>query len=55
VAYLDDGTMVVVEQASRYVGQLIPVAVTSVLQTRAGKMIFADLKSEGDSNSGRSN
>ena len=44
VAYLDDGTMVVVEQASSYVGQLAPVAVTSVLQTRAGKMIFADLK-----------
>ena len=44
VAYLDDGTMVVVEQAAAYVGQLVPVAVTSVLQTRAGKMIFADLK-----------
>jgi uncharacterized protein YacL len=52
VAYLDDGTMVVVEQASRYVGQLIPVAVTSVLQTRAGKMIFADLKARGDSDAG---
>ena len=45
VAYLDDGTMVVVEQASGLVGQLVPVVVTSVLQTRAGKMIFADLKS----------
>jgi uncharacterized protein YacL len=44
VAYLDDGTMVVVEQAAGYVGQLVPVLVTSVLQTRAGKMIFADLK-----------
>ncbi|MBM3497105.1 MAG: hypothetical protein FJX74_00390 [Armatimonadetes bacterium] len=51
VAYLDDGTMVVVEHASRHVGQLIPVVVTSVLQTRAGKMIFADLKPEGDGNS----
>jgi uncharacterized protein YacL len=48
VAYLDDGTMVVVEHASRYVGQLIPVVVTSVLQTRAGKMIFADLKPESE-------
>jgi len=48
VAYLDDGTMVVVEQASNYVGQLIPVVVTSVLQTRAGKMIFADLKPAGE-------
>ena len=45
IAYLDDGTMVVVEQASHYVGQLIPVTVTSILQTRAGRMIFADLKS----------
>jgi uncharacterized protein YacL len=44
VAYLDDGTMVVVERASTHVGQLIPVLVTSVLQTRAGKMIFADLR-----------
>lgn len=48
VAYLDDGTMVVVEQASEYVNQLVPVVVTSVLQTRAGKMIFADLKSSDD-------
>lgn len=45
VAYLDDGTMVVVERAADLVGQLVPVVVTSVLQTRAGKMIFADLKS----------
>ncbi len=44
VAYLDDGTMVVVEGAASAVGQLCPVTVTSVLQTRAGKMIFADLK-----------
>jgi uncharacterized protein YacL len=39
--------MVVVEQASGYVGQLVPVLVTSVLQTRAGKMIFADVKTDG--------
>jgi len=45
VAYLDDGTMVVVEHASQAVGQLCPVVVTSVLQTRAGKMIFAELRS----------
>ncbi len=48
VAYLDDGTMVVIESAAGYVGQLAPVTVTSVLQTRAGKMIFADLKSASD-------
>ena len=38
--------MVVVEKAARHIGQLVPVAVTSVLQTTAGKMIFADLATE---------
>jgi uncharacterized protein YacL len=41
VAYLDDGTMVVVEQGKRYLGQVREVIVTSVLQTPAGRMIFA--------------
>ena len=41
VAYLDDGTMVVVDNARRVVGKTIDVVVTSVLQTTAGKMIFA--------------
>ena len=40
VAYLDDGTMVVVDQAKRALGKTIEVTVTSVLQTTAGKMIF---------------
>jgi len=40
VAYLDDGTMIVVEDGRRYIGQTIPVLVTSVLQTSAGRMIF---------------
>lgn len=40
VAYLDDGTMIVVEDGRRYIGQTIDVAVTSVLQTAAGRMIF---------------
>jgi uncharacterized protein YacL len=40
VAYLDDGTMVVVDQAKRALGKTIEVCVTSVLQTTAGKMIF---------------
>lgn len=40
VAYLDDGTMVVVEEARRLIGQTLTVAVTSVLQTSAGRMIF---------------
>ena len=40
VAYLDDGTMVVVENGRRYVGETVPVVVTTVLQTSAGRMIF---------------
>src|SRR5512146_164883 len=40
VAYLDDGTMVVVDNARRMIGKTIDVSVTSVLQTTAGKMIF---------------
>jgi uncharacterized protein YacL len=40
VAYLDDGTMVVVEQGRAFIGQDIAIVVTSVLQTPAGRMIF---------------
>jgi uncharacterized protein YacL len=40
VAYLDDGTMVVVDNARKMISKTIDVAVTSVLQTTAGKMIF---------------
>src|SRR4030095_8531068 len=39
-AYLDDGTMVVVDNARKMIGRTIDVVVTSVLQTTAGKMIF---------------
>lgn len=41
VAYLDDGTMIVVEGGRNFIGQAIMVTVTSVLQTSAGRMIFA--------------
>jgi uncharacterized protein YacL len=41
VGYLDDGTMVVVDQGKRLLGQTLRVVVTSVLQTAAGRMIFA--------------
>ena len=41
VAYLDDGTMIVVEDGKPYVGQNVEVMVTSILQTSAGRMIFA--------------
>jgi uncharacterized protein YacL len=46
VAYLDDGTMVVVDNAKRFIGRNVEVLVTSVLQTTAGRMIFTQLKEE---------
>lgn len=46
VAYLDDGTMIVVDNARRYIGKNVDVVVTSVLQTTAGRMIFTRLKEE---------
>jgi uncharacterized protein YacL len=48
VAYLDDGTMVVVENGRRSLGKTIDVTVTSVLQTTAGRMIFSKSKEEYD-------
>lgn len=44
IAYLDDGTMIVVDGGRRYIGDTIGVLVTSVLQTAAGRMIFAKPK-----------
>ena len=41
VAFLEDGTMIVVEGGKKYFGETIPVLVTSVLQTSAGRMVFA--------------
>jgi uncharacterized protein YacL len=51
VGYLDDGTMVVVQDGSELVGQDVQTSVTKVLQTAAGRMIFA--KPEGNSRPGR--
>jgi uncharacterized protein YacL len=48
VGYLDDGTMVVVDNARRRINQQMDVVVTSVLQTTAGRMIFAKLKDDAD-------
>lgn len=48
VAYLDDGTMIVVDNARRYIGRNVDVVVTSVLQTTAGRMIFTRLKEDAD-------
>ncbi len=47
VAYLDDGTMVVVDNARKMIGKTIDISVTSVLQTTAGKMIFGKWDDRG--------
>ena len=44
IGYLDDGTMIVVDGGKKHVGETIDVMVTSVLQTAAGRMIFAKPK-----------
>ena len=44
IAYLDDGTMVVVEDGRKQIGQNCEITVTSVLQTSAGRMIFGRIK-----------
>lgn len=46
IAYLDDGTMIVVDGGRKYIGETIEVVVTSVLQTAAGRMIFAKPKAQ---------
>jgi uncharacterized protein YacL len=48
VAYLDDGTMIVVEDGRKFIGGTQPVIVSSVLQTSAGKMIFARVRTDED-------
>jgi uncharacterized protein YacL len=48
VGYLDDGTMVVVDNARKNINQNVEVVVTSVLQTAAGRMIFAKLKEDAE-------
>jgi len=44
IAYLDDGTMVVVEDGYKYIGKKVSILVTSILQTPAGRMIFGRVK-----------
>ena len=44
IAYMDDGTMIVVENARRHIGRTLEVVVTSVLQTGTGRMIFTEIK-----------
>jgi len=44
VGYMDDGTMIVVEHAHKYIGRLLEVTVSNIINTQAGKIIFAKLK-----------
>ncbi|MFY9269714.1 MAG: PIN domain-containing protein [Candidatus Manganitrophaceae bacterium] len=46
IGYLDDGTMIVVDEARKWIGKTIDVIVTSVLQTTAGRMIFTRIREE---------
>lgn len=48
IAYLDDGTMIVVENGHKYIGKKVNILVTSILQTPAGRMIFGRVKSVVD-------
>jgi len=48
VAYLEDGTMVVVEGGKKHIGKEVEVTVTSVLQTTTGKMIFTEVREENE-------
>ncbi|HSG05858.1 MAG TPA: TRAM domain-containing protein, partial [Nitrospiria bacterium] len=48
VAYLDDGTMIVVDNARKLIGKNVDVVVTSVLQTTAGRMIFTRLRENSE-------
>jgi uncharacterized protein YacL len=48
VAYLDDGTMIVVDEGKKFIGRTVDAVVTSVLQTTAGRMIFTRLREEPD-------
>jgi len=51
IGYLDDGTMVVVDDARKLLGKSVDIVVTSVLQTTSGRMIFAKLKGQAEQES----
>ncbi|MBU0682770.1 MAG: PIN domain-containing protein [Candidatus Omnitrophica bacterium] len=53
VAFMDDGTMIVIDNAKKYIGKNVNIAITSVLQTSAGKMIFANLIEKNNSQKSR--
>ena len=48
VGYLDDGTMIVVEEGRPYIGQTIPIVVKKVLQKTEGRLVFAQPKASGN-------
>ena len=48
LAYLDDGTMIVVDNAKKLIGKNVDVVVTSVLQTTAGRMIFSRIREHSE-------
>ena len=52
VAYLEDGTMVVIEGGRRHLGETLNVTVTAALQTSAGRMIFARVRPAGQGTTG---
>ena len=52
VAFMDDGTMIVVENGKKFMGRSAKVSITSVLQTSAGRMVFAGLSGENNKNNG---
>ena len=53
IAYLDDGTMVVIDGARRHINRTIDIVVTSTHQTPAGKMIFGRTDERGDNSASR--
>ena len=48
VAYLDDGTMIVVEGGKNMLGKTIEIMITGILQTPAGRMIFSKISTNGE-------
>lgn len=46
MGYLEDGTMVVVENGALYIGKVVDIVIDSAIQTTTGRIIFAKLKSE---------
>jgi len=48
IGYLDDGTMVVVDDSKKLIGKTVDVVVTSLLQTTSGRMIFGKLKEQAE-------